>query len=135
VREHPRVGVYDSVEVALDAEERRMLRCGLTEWGGPARCTEEMAVALGFQGVDDLHATGHQIAEALEAREPLTQLDWVRALLATEVAFASDVVGSGVEWAVTTGLTDRDALAVLRRLQRKIPKAGVVGVAFGTRPS
>ncbi len=110
-----------------------MLWAGLIEWGGPARCTNEMAVAIGFRDVADLLDTGYRIADQIKACRALTQLDWVRALLATEVAFASDVMGSGREWSITTGLSDEDTVRHLRSMQRKIQRTGVVGVAFGTR--
>ena len=48
----------------------------------------------------------------------------MRSLLMTEVVFASDVVGSGMEWTITTGLTDQETIATLRGLQRKLLNAG-----------
>lgn len=92
------------VDVALTDEERFLLEHGLVEWGGPARCTEAMAVAIGFDSVAELLASGYRIADALSKGKPLTRSDWTRALLATEVVFASDVLGSGHDWEVTTGL-------------------------------
>jgi hypothetical protein len=109
--------------IALDLTdvEQRVLRSGLLEWGGPARCTAEMAVAMGFQSVDDLLRSGAVLAAAVHAGHPLSALDWRRTLLATEISFASDLMGSGVEWATTTGLSDEDTLAALRSVQRKMP--------------
>ena len=127
------MGIYDELDIPLTEEERTVLRAGLIEWGGPARCTEEMASALGFASVSDLHEKTHVMASAVATGSPLTQVDWVRALLATEVVFASDVIGSGLDWSITTGLTDEETIRHLRGLQRKIPKAGVLGVAFGSR--
>ncbi|GAA3334482.1 hypothetical protein HP467_00430 [Curtobacterium albidum] len=46
-----------------------------------------------------------------------------RTLLATELVFVSDVVGSGTDWETTTGIRDADALRLLRSLQRKIVSA------------
>ncbi|MFD2091298.1 hypothetical protein [Blastococcus deserti] len=54
-------------------------------------------------------------------RQPLTRRDWARALLATEIVFASNLVGSGLDWSSTTGLSDEETIALLRTLQRKIP--------------
>ena len=39
------------VEEELSDDERRILRCRLTEWGGPAHATEKLVKSLGF---DDL---------------------------------------------------------------------------------
>jgi hypothetical protein len=41
-------------------------------------------------------------------------------LVATEIVFASDVFGAGVEWSTVTGSTDAETIAVLRQLQRKL---------------
>ena len=113
-----------SVQVDLIDDERHLLRCGLSEWGGPARCTEAMAVALGFHGTDDLYREGHVLWERLGRHEPLSQRDWARTLLATEVVFASDVLGAGCDWSITTGLSDERTIALLRSVQHKIPVGG-----------
>ncbi|MGN6330335.1 MAG: GNAT family N-acetyltransferase [Motilibacteraceae bacterium] len=110
----------EELDLPLSRDERAVLRAGLVEWGGPARCTEELALAMGFASVADLHQTGAVLAEAIRAGRPLSPRDWSRALLATEIVFASDLVGSGVEWATTTGLGDEETLRQLRSLQRKI---------------
>lgn len=73
------------------------------------------------------------MASAVASGSPLTQVDWVRALFATEVGLAGDVIGSDVDWSITTGLTDDETTRHLRSLPRKIPKAGVLRVAFGSR--
>lgn len=98
------------VNPELDDEDRALLVHGLNEWRGPARCTEELAIAMGFKGLDDFYATGYRLQEAIEQRVPLRRLDWLRALLATEIVFASDVVGSGHDWTFTTGLSDADTI-------------------------
>lgn len=121
----------EPVGVVLNDDERRVLCRGLIEWGGPARCTEEMAVALGFDTVADLHGETDRLLAALVAGEPLTPVDWGRVLLSTEVVFASDLVGAGVDWECVTGLTDEETIRILRDLQRTL-----VGLAHtpGHRP-
>ncbi|WP_297627024.1 hypothetical protein [Nocardia sp.] len=37
------------IEIDLSDDERDVLRCGLSEWGGPARCSDALAVAMGVQ--------------------------------------------------------------------------------------
>ncbi|MFE3515026.1 hypothetical protein [Streptomyces sp. NPDC059166] len=122
-------------QLALTDEETRLLQHGLMEWCGPARCTEEFAVAMGFEGAEDLSRRGVTIHRSLAAREALEPMDWARALLATEVAFVSDVVGSGYEWATTTGWPDDLTVRVLRSVQLKLIRtvAPLVGREIGTR--
>lgn len=38
----------EPVLVRLNADERAVLRAGLLDWGGPARPTDALAVAMGF---------------------------------------------------------------------------------------
>jgi hypothetical protein len=64
-----------------------------------------------------------RVQAALAGGEPLSPIDWLRTLLATEIVFASDVVGSGIDWSSTTGLTDEHTIQVLRTVQRKIGAA------------
>jgi hypothetical protein len=54
--------------------------------------------------------------------QPLNRRDWRRALIATEIVFASDVFGSGWDWSITTGISDEDTIRILRSLQRKIAR-------------
>jgi hypothetical protein len=64
-------------------------------------------------------------------------MDWARALLATELAFASEVVGSGYEWSTTTGWSDDTTVKILRSTQLKLIRtvSPLVGRGLGTRPS
>src|SRR5467141_1751578 len=104
------VDPQEAIEIPLSDEERQLLRAGLAEWGGPAHCTKEFAVAMGFKDVADLLSQCHRLNQALAVAEPLTRPDWARTLLATELAFASDSIGSGVDWSTTTGLSDADTI-------------------------
>ena len=124
------------IEIQLDDTERRVLRWGLVEWLGPARPTQELAQAMGFADVAELQDDVVRLGDAIDARAPLTATDWVRALLATEIVFISDVVGSGSDWEITVGLPDDVSLRAIRRLQRKIVglRHQVIGQKFGTLP-
>ncbi len=130
--------VHEKVPVELADDERYLLRRGLLDWGGPARCTEELAIAMGFRDIDDLlHREGPRIAEALDNAESLTRLDWTRALLATEIAFASDVLGSGTDWRFTSGMRDEETILLLRAAQTKLGRARAVttiGTPYASRP-
>lgn len=109
-----------AVKIPLTDTERDVLARGLTEWGGPARCTTALAVAMGFGGVDAVAVEGRRIGADIRAGRGLSRADWWRALVATEIAFASDVFGSGVGWPTTTGLNDDVTIRILRSLQRKL---------------
>jgi hypothetical protein len=78
---------------------------------------------MGFESRADFFNEARRLVAALKTNTPLSPRDWTRALVATELAFASDVIGSGVEWATTTGLGDEETIHLLRELQRKLPRA------------
>ncbi|MGW7538310.1 hypothetical protein [Amycolatopsis sp. NPDC054798] len=108
------------VSVELADDERKTLCQGLAEWGGPASCTEALAVAMGFRSVADLLEDGRRLRSALVAGEPLSPEDWRRVVAATEIVFVSDVFGSGCDWSITTGLSDEQTIKTLRRVQRTL---------------
>lgn len=100
------VNPNDVVAVQLTDQERYVLGSGLVEWGGPARCTEELAIAMGFRSVADLFTESDRLIRLLEEGGPMSAFDWARMHLATEIVFASDVVGSGADWVHTVGISD-----------------------------
>src|SRR5207244_252306 len=108
---------------------------GLGEWFGPARHTEAFAIAMRFRDDDDFVRHAARLFEALGHHHPLTAIDWTRIVLATELAFASDVVGSGLDWQTTTGISDEDAVRLLRSVQRKVVRmtSTVVHETLGAR--
>lgn len=112
-----------AVSLQLTDDERRMLAYGLKDWGGPAHGTDSLAVAMGFSSLDDLEEDGERIAAAILSGQALPVRDWTRAMVATEIAFASDVLGTGSEWTVINARTDAYWIDVLRSLQRKVPQA------------
>ena|SRR5438105_2822021 len=126
----------DLIALDLTDDESAVLRAGLDAWGGPARATQEIAVAIGFRDNADLLAEGDRIRIALETRQPLSPLDWARAVLATEIAFASQLVGSGEDWEITTGFSDANTIRILRQMQRNLPGRVHVAVRseLGTEP-
>jgi hypothetical protein len=111
------------IAIQLDQQEIELLRSGLAEWGGPANATPELAVAMGFAGVEDLEVQARRLREALKDSIPLSAADWTRVLAATEVAFASNVLGSGLDWSSTVGLSDEATIRLLRKLQLKLGSA------------
>jgi hypothetical protein len=83
-----------------------------------------MTTSTGTIHTEDLRwGEGRTLQEALAHGEPLAGAQWRKALLATEVVFASDLVGSGVDRASATGLTDEETIKLLRVVQRKVGSA------------
>jgi hypothetical protein len=121
-----------SPKLLLSDEEIELLSRALREWGGPAHCSDEMAVAMGFESVGDLLAQTRRIAAALRSDETLMPIDWARAMLSAEIVFASDLSGSGVDWRTTTGYTDEYTIRIIRSIQRKLVK--IVSPFFGKVP-
>ncbi|MER5199842.1 hypothetical protein ACWD3J_38600 [Streptomyces sp. NPDC002755] len=109
----------------LTAHEVELLTRALLEWGGPAHCSDQLAVAMGFAGTQNLFDQCQRLRQALRADAPLGAADWARTLLATEIAFASDLAGSGVEWSTTTGRDDAATIRMLRVIQRKLARTAV----------
>lgn len=101
-------------------DEMNVLRAGVQEWGGPASLTEPVARAIGFTSVQDFFIHSQRIQACLRGGESMSFAEWRRTLLATELVFVSDVIGSGTDWETTTGIRDAEALRLLRSLQRKI---------------
>src|SRR5688572_22344130 len=114
------VRLWSSEELCLGGEEIRLLRKGLMEWSGPARASEKVAIVMGFPNVESIAQECRSLKERIVRGESLNSTDWTRVLLATELAFVSDIVGSGVEWATTTGWPDDITIAILRSVQRKL---------------
>jgi hypothetical protein len=112
------------VTVDFTEGERKLLTQGLLQWGGPAAPTDSLAVAMGFADVRDLLKESKRIGNAIGLGTPVTAPDLRRALVATEIAFSSDVFGAGVEWETVTGLTDQATISLLRTLQRRLVAVG-----------
>jgi hypothetical protein len=81
-----------------------------------------LAVVMGFSSADQMSAEAWQLRKRIEVGEALPTSDWRRVLLAAEIVFVSDVVGSGLDWSITSAIPDSESAAVLRGLQRKLPR-------------
>ena len=121
------------VEYDLTDIERNVLWHGLLEWGGPAKCTEELAVAMGFLSVSDLLSERRRIMDAIKKKMPMTHVDWARTMVATEIVFMSDTVGAASDWEIVSGLSDLETFATIRGLQSHLLASPLIGKAFGTR--
>ncbi|QNS06000.1 hypothetical protein [Streptomyces xanthii] len=116
----------------LAPPEVKLLARALTEWGGPAHCSDQLAYGMGFADRQNLLDECRRLRAALKSDAPLSPADWARTLLAAEIVFVSDLVGSGVEWPTTTGYDDAETLATLRSIQRKLSRT--ISPYYGSRP-
>ena len=114
------IGADDVVAIDLPDEQRELMIHGLWEWGGPSRATDTVARAMGFTSVEALYRDGARLRSALGERQPMSKRDWARALVATEIVFASSYYGAGTDWAIVTGWSDERTVSVLRDLQRTL---------------
>ncbi|MFF4922504.1 hypothetical protein ACFY4B_18155 [Kitasatospora sp. NPDC001261] len=112
--------------------EIELLRRALLEWGGPARCSDQLAIGMGFASTQDLLDQCRRLRSALGEDLPLSPVDWARTLLAVEIVFISDLAGTGFEWSTTTGRSDESTIGILRSIQRKI--ARTVSPYYGKTP-
>jgi len=117
-----RVSSAEPIHVQLNPDEREVLRAGLLDWGGPARPTDAFATAMGFTDAASLSSEARELWQQIDRSSSLTADDWRRVLLAIEVVFVSDVVGSGLDWRFTTGFSDAETIGIVRGLQRKLPR-------------
>lgn len=69
---------------------------------------------------DEFGGLTGRLERAVSDGQPLTDLDWARVLFLTEVTFASDLIGSGLDFAIMARFCDTEAIGLLRGLQRKI---------------
>ncbi|MFD4538050.1 hypothetical protein ACFWNL_37130 [Kitasatospora sp. NPDC058397] len=116
----------------LDQGEIELLERALLEWGGPAWCSDRLAAGMGFENVQDLLDQCRRLRAALKDDSPIAPADWARILLAVEIVFVSDLMGTGVEWSTTTGLSDESTIRALRSIQRKL--ASTVRPYYGKTP-
>ena len=108
----------DLVAIDLTDDERRLLLGGLLEYGGPATGARVVAPMVGTTSLDEFFQLTDRLRAAIAQSRPLTGLDWARALVLSEICWASDVLGAASEF--STNLSDERALRALRSLQRKI---------------
>jgi hypothetical protein len=106
------------VTIDLTDDERQFMFYGLGEWLGPARGARLLLPVFGMSTTDEFYDMVTRLTEAMRAAEPLSDLDWARALLLTEISWASQLLGAGVDFA--TNVRDEIAIGLLRSIQYKI---------------
>ena len=108
------------VAVDLTEDERDFIRQTLEQWGWSASQKPFPFQILGLSTWKEFGDLVVRLIRAISGSESMTDLDWARALFLTEITWASSLVGSGLDFAIVTGFSDADAVALLRSVQRKI---------------
>jgi hypothetical protein len=108
------------VAVDLTEDERDFIQQTLEQWGLSAASAPFPFQVLGLSTWEAFGELTVRLENSVIGGEPLTDLDWARLLFLTEVTFASDLVGSGLDFDTVTGFSDFEAVSLLRGLQRKI---------------
>jgi hypothetical protein len=110
----------DVVSIRLTQEEQHFIGTALIQWRWLATGFPLPIKALGFaEDWTQFDELVDRLRAAIAAKEPLSELDWARALFLTEVSWASDLVGAGVEFRYND-IPDEEAIKLLRSIQRKI---------------
>jgi hypothetical protein len=129
------VSEIELVQVDLDDDERAFLRAALLDWGGPAAPTNGIATAMGFSDAQRLSSETWSLWKQIEAGQGLSVPDWRRTLLAVEIVFASDVVGSGLDWSITSGISDEQSSPSCAGSSASCPAGGARSSSTWTTPA
>ncbi|MGB9304626.1 MAG: hypothetical protein WCB92_13410 [Mycobacterium sp.] len=107
------------VAIDLDEDERQFMVQGLSEYFGSAKkAIPLLAAFVGVSSAHEFQALVWRLLEAVDNSRPLSRLDWLLALVLTEIAWASDLVGSGIEF--TDHYRDEEVMPLLRMIQRQV---------------
>lgn len=110
-----------SVAIDLTDAERDFMFRNLGEWAGPARGADLLLPVFGLSTSRQLIDMAWRLGGLIRDGAQLSNLDWARALLLTEIAWGSDLLGAGID-ANTRGF-DAVAVELLRSIQYKISSA------------
>jgi hypothetical protein len=107
------------VAVDLTDRERKFIEQALQQWGLSASDAPFPFQMLGLSTWEEFGNLTVRLEGAVANGEPLSDLDWARVLFLTEITWASDLVGAGLDFATVTGFSDSEAVSLLRGLQRR----------------
>jgi hypothetical protein len=107
------------VAVDLTDRERKFIEQALQQWGLSASDAQFPFQVLGLSTWEEFGELTVRLERAVENGDPLSNLDWARVLFLTEITWASDLVGAGLDFATVTGFSDTEAVTLLRGLQRR----------------
>jgi hypothetical protein len=109
------------VAIALTPEEQHFVCSALIQWSSVATGSPLPIKALGIaEDWPQFDELVDRLRAAITAKEPLSDLDWARALFLAEVSWASNLVAAGLDFALVTSISDEEAVKLLRSIQRKI---------------
>ncbi|WIM89154.1 hypothetical protein PT015_06775 [Candidatus Mycobacterium wuenschmannii] len=107
------------VAIDLTDDERLLLMHGLNEYFGAAKRSWPLLLPLlGLSTTDEFRALTSRLMETIEDKRRLSELDWARALLLTEICWGSELLGAGLDFA--SNIYDEKAMPLLRAIQRKV---------------
>jgi hypothetical protein len=108
----------ERVAIDLTDEERELVLLALNEYGGTAQHTYQLLCPVLGQSNEDAWAhLVNRLKEAIKSKEPLSDLDWARAMFLTDISFGSTLVGSGLRFGRGA---DEYWFEILRSLQEKV---------------
>ena len=114
----------------LTEQERHFIWTALIQWRSAASDAPLPVHALGYSGWPEFDTDVDRLRDAIARRGVLSDRDWGRVLLLTEIAWCSDLIGTGTEFALVNGIPDEHAITLLRSIQRKISNAHRAGLLF-----
>ena len=108
----------EKVVINLTDDERRFMSLSINEWFGPAHGQLMMLPLLALPNKAAFSDMVKRLRDACWNREPLTDLDWARALLLTEISWGSNLLGAGID--SVSNFKDEIAVDLLRSIQYKV---------------
>ena len=106
------------VVIDLTDEERELIVLALNEYAGTAQHTYKLLCSvLGQSNKHEWFQLINRLESAIKNKEPLSDLDWARAMFLTDISFGSTLVGSGLRFGRGA---DEYWFEILRSLQEKV---------------
>lgn len=110
----------DAERMAIDLtdEECELMVLALNEFGVTAQHTYRLLCpVLGQSNQHEWFRLINRLDSVIENKEPLSDLDWARAMFLTDICFGSTLVGSGLRFGRGA---DEYWFEILRSLQEKV---------------
>ena len=106
------------VTIELTDEERELVVLALNEYAGTAQHTYKLLCpVLGQSNKHEWFQLINRLGHTIVNKEPLSDLDWARAMFLTDISFGSTLVGSGLRFGRAA---DEYWFEILRSLQGKV---------------
>jgi hypothetical protein len=108
----------EPVAIDLTDEEREPMVLALNEYAGTAQHTYQLLCPVfGQSDENDWYQLTTRLKKSIKNKEPLSDLDWARAMFLTDISFGSTLVGSGLRFGRGA---DQYWFEILRSLQEKV---------------